>query len=235
MSPQRQPKYSLQRQATWIVVGLAILLIALIAVPPVRAQLIQWIRIGAVEIFRLEPTPTPSPVAPSVPAVSPSLTPAPTPTILHSPLDLAGQTTLEAAREKVVSFPIRLPGYPEDLGEPDQIYLQNPGGPVVIMVWFEEGSSGDIRMVLYEIGPTAQGFEKFDPRVIEETTVNGQPAVWVVGPYMLKARNGDMRVARLIEGATLIWVEDEITYRLETNLTLDEARQIADSLQPAVP
>jgi len=116
MSPQRQPKYSLQRQATWIVVGLAILLIALIAVPPVRAQLIQWIRIGAVEIFRLEPTPTPSPVAPSVPAVSPSLTPAPTPTILHSPLDLAGQTTLEAAREKVVSFPIRLPGYPEDLG-----------------------------------------------------------------------------------------------------------------------
>jgi hypothetical protein len=220
-------------------VSLAVIILALIAVPPVRAQIIQWIRIGVVEIFQVEPTPAPVPTAAPADAPSgapiastlPTLTPEPTPTALLSPLDLDGETTLEELRAEGLAFPVRLPAYPDDLGEPEKVFLQNAGGPVVILVWYDEGTTRDIRLVLYELGPTARGYEKIKPLVVEETTVNGQPAVWTVGPYMLKARNGDMRVYRLVEGATLIWVENEITYRLEIDLPLDEARKIAESLQ----
>jgi hypothetical protein len=41
---------------------------------------------------------------------------------------------------------------------------------------------------------------------------------------------------RLIDGNVLIWENNQITYRLETNLELDEAVRIAESLQtPSIP
>jgi hypothetical protein len=36
----------------------------------------------------------------------------------------------------------------------------------------------------------------------------------------------------MIEGHVLIWTEGEVTYRLETKLTLDEAIKVAESLEP---
>ncbi len=35
----------------------------------------------------------------------------------------------------------------------------------------------------------------------------------------------------LVEGHVLVWVEDEITYRLETDLNLEEAIRIAELLR----
>ena len=44
-------------------------------------------------------------------------------------------------------------------------------------------------------------------------------------------RNGDIQFTRMIDGHVLIWEENKITYRLETDLELDEAIRIAESLQ----
>ena len=71
-----------------------------------------------------------------------------------------------------------------------------------------------------------------NPARIEETTVNGQRAVWAVGPYPVAFSNGDRDFVRLIDGHVLIWTDGTITYRLETALELEAAIRIAESLEP---
>ena len=49
-------------------------------------------------------------------------------------------------------------------------------------------------------------------------------------------RHADIQFVRLIDGNVLIWEENKITHRLETDLALDEAIRIAESLQvPPIP
>ena len=74
--------------------------------------------------------------------------------------------------------------------------------------------------------------EKMQPQVIQETSVNGRRAVWTVGPYPLRLRNGELDFTRLIEGYVLIWTEGKVTYRLETNQSLEDAVKTAESLEP---
>jgi hypothetical protein len=40
---------------------------------------------------------------------------------------------------------------------------------------------------------------------------------------------------RLIDGHVLIWTDGNLTYRLETDLSLEEALKVAESLQPVKP
>jgi len=41
-----------------------------------------------------------------------------------------------------------------------------------------------------------------------------------------------MKVSRLVNGHVLIWENGEVTYRLETDLSMEEAVKIAESLEP---
>jgi hypothetical protein len=76
---------------------------------------------------------------------------------------------------------------------------------------------------------------KFDPQVIQETTVDGRYALWVEGPYVLELTDRNYVERYLLEGGTLVWEADGVTYRLETRLTLEEAIRIAESLRPVEP
>ena len=73
---------------------------------------------------------------------------------------------------------------------------------------------------------------KMGPKVIQETQVNGQHAIWAEGPYPLILRNGNVEFTRLIDGHVLIWTGVNVTYRLETDLSMEEALKVAESLQP---
>jgi hypothetical protein len=70
-----------------------------------------------------------------------------------------------------------------------------------------------------------------EPRTVGTAQVNGRPALWTTGPYILRLRGGDMDSRRLIEGHVLIWEQGPLTYRLETDLELEEAVKIAESLK----
>jgi hypothetical protein len=71
------------------------------------------------------------------------------------------------------------------------------------------------------------------PKVIRETQVNGQYAVWAEGVYPLKVSNGnEIEFTRLMSGHVLIWEGGDVTYRLETDLSMEEAIRIAESLEP---
>jgi hypothetical protein len=200
-----------------------VLLLALLAVPDVRAALIEFLQIGAVRIFLVEPTPAPA-----------TGTPVPTPILLPSLSELSGRTSLQAAQARV-DFPIQLPTYPESLGQPDYVFLQNMDGPVLVLAWADPDQPGGIALSLQQIPPGSYAVDKVKPEIIKTTTVNGNVALWVVGPYLLRLRSGDLDVRRLITGHVLVWQEGGFTYRLETDLPLEEAVKIASSLKSWQP
>jgi hypothetical protein len=199
---------------------------AALLVSPARACVLDWIRIGSVRIFFFIPTPT-------APPPDPSGTPAPriTPTFLQSVLDLAGETTLPDAQERA-GFPIQLPDYPSDLGQPNAVFLQQFNGPAVILVWLDSDQPGKVRMSLSESASELNIFEKYSPKSVQDTRVHDQPAVWVDGEYVLVMRDGDYTMTRLVnQSHTLIWTNGDMTFRLETDVDLDTAIQIAESIR----
>lgn len=203
----------------WALALLAALALLSLAVPQVRAGLVEFIQIGVVRIFLGAPTATPA--APA--------TVTPEPTLLPSLLDLAGHTTLAAARQ-AVAFPIRLPAYPTDLGPPDDVFLQDLDGSAVVLVWRDPVRPDRIRLSLHYLSSPAVGL-KGQPEAIQSTAVNGREALWTAGGYVIQVRSGNWDFRRLIDGHVLIWTEGGLTLRLETDLPLDEAVRIAESLR----
>lgn len=228
--PRRWAAPTGRRRWAWAL-GILALLLGILLVSPVRASLLEFLQLGAVRIRFLPITST------SMPAPIPSPTligtfPAPISTASpeRTGLDLKGETTLEAAQAHV-PFRIRLPTYPPDLGRPDWVFLQDWGGPVVILVWRDPARPDRARLALFQIGPGAF-VEKFAPQVLTATTVYGRPALWAEGPYLMQTRSGRWELMRLVEGHVLLWTEGEITYRLETITGMEEAVRIAESLSP---
>jgi hypothetical protein len=218
------------RRAVWALATLLIVVSGLLAVPEVRAALRSFLHIGAIEIVLPTPTPAmePSPTADTTPTAiaRPTLTLTP----LTSVLDLAGETTLEEAGTDV-KFPIQLPSYPPDLGPPDRVFVQDLGGPAVILVWLDPQEPDRVALSLHQLSADAFGQKFAEERtVIEHTTVNTQPAVWLRGPHVLQFKGG-LDGRRLVNGNVLIWQDGDLTYRLETELPLEEAVRIAESLR----
>jgi hypothetical protein len=220
-----------------VIAVVLIAILGLLAVPTVRAQILEFLELGGIRIFLGGPTGTPTATAGSSETPSPteipsgiSETPAKTPiSALNFLENLSGETSLSQARG-AVDYPVRLPTYPTDLGEPDLVYLQDIGGPVVVLVWLQPGENDAVRLSLLELGPGALG-EKTPPEVIQETEVNGKRAIWTEGAHLLNFKNGIQLVQFVAQGNILIWESEGITYRMESNLTLEEAVKIAESLQ----
>jgi len=233
-----QPRAVPRRRPNRLAFGLVLLLLALSAlllVSPVRARILDWIRIGSVQIFFGQPTATPTPSA--APAAGTgtgvpqsTLTPAPTPTFVRSVLNIGGELPFAQAQEQA-GFPIRLPAYPPDLDSPSHVFLQQMNGPVVVLVWVEPNDPTKVRLSISEAPSSQRIFEKYDPKSVQETRVGSFPAVWLDGEYVLVMRNGNFTMTRLItQGHTLIWSTGQMTFRMETDVDLAEAIRIAESI-----
>jgi hypothetical protein len=212
------------RKLVWALTILLLAFASLMSVPTVRAAVIEFIQIGVVRIFPSnEQTPSETP--------DPKTTPTAVPTSLIPFLEsIAGETSLLEAR-RVASYPIALPTYPLDLGEPDRVFLQDAGEAMVILIWNNEQNTGQVKMSLHLIPPDSWVIKKANLEVIEITSVHGQQAAWTTGPYPLIMQDRDIQFTRLIDGHVLIWTVGDITYRLETDLPMEEAIKIAESLQ----
>jgi hypothetical protein len=226
----------------------ALLALTLAAVPPVRAALLEALRIGAVRILPADPgpqlraptrpgaIPTPTGAPLGLPtAASPATAPPTSATPSGSRpaiLDLAGRTTLADARERA-GFPIRLPSYPPDLGPPDHVHLQNLGGPVVVLVWMDPTAPREPLLSLHYLSAGTYA-QKSAVEVVRRTRVNGRPAAWTEGPHVLEYLVGGVVAPderRLVDGHTLVWENGERTHRLESRLSLREAVRVAESLR----
>jgi len=218
------------RHLVWATLIVLFILAGLLVVPQVRAAVVEFLQLGAIRVLLVEPTPTAATPPPTAsPKAPPTATPRPSPTPITSLLNLAGQMTFAEAQSRV-DFPIRLPAEPSDLGPPDTVFLQDWGGPAVILVWLEPDHRDQVHLSLHQLG--ANTFvQKVQPKVLRETEVHGERALWTEGPYLLQLRNGGYDVQRLVEGHVLLWQEGEVTYRLESNLSLEEAVRIAESIR----
>lgn len=223
--PQRGLLFS---RPAWIVSAVLILLALLFSVPTVRAQILEFIQIGRVKIFLVEPTPVPTTTP-----LPPTSTPLPADSV-HTLQGIAGEVSFTEAAGKI-SYPVELPTYPVGLGKPDHVFIQDLGEPVLILVWMDPNHTDQVLLSLSFIPEGSFALEKVKPRIIQETTVNGQPAVWTEGPYILKLKNGDIDLRRFIKGNVLIWEDKTITYRLETGLSMENAVKIAESLKTYTP
>jgi len=226
-----QPRFN-SKALAWSLTIILVLCSSMMLIPPARAAILEIIQIGVVRIFPRSIEPTAEVIHTATPVVITSTAPASD--LIPILNQMAGKTTLIDAQNKV-EFPILLPTYPADLGQPDNVYLQNADGNMVILVWLDPQQPDKVLISLHFIPNGSWAIHKMSPKVIQETRVNGQQAIWAEGPYPLILRNGDVQFTRLIEGHVLIWADDEITYRLETDLPILEAIKIAESLKPIPP
>jgi hypothetical protein len=232
LRPSTRPRF-VSRRFAWTLTIILILFSSLMLIPPARAAIIEFIQIGIVRIFRAEPTPVTPPQQEFPSTMVPvTATPAPTSQPLIPILErLAGEQTLEEAQQ-TVGYPILLPSYPPDLGQPDRVFVQDAEGDMTILIWIDPERPGQVLMSLHMIPPGSWAVDKMNPALVQETTVNGQRAAWAVGPYPVRFSNGNLDFVSLVEGHVLIWTDGEITYRLETGLDLEEAIKVAESLEP---
>lgn len=247
-----EPERRQSRRQRWALVAgvVALVLAGLLAVPPVRAAVLEFFRIGNVRIFPYEPTflstvpassPTaaspltaPSATASGAPAratVRSSSTPTPTQVPTPTPRQDVGISLAEARRQ--VDFRIRLPAYPPGLGPPDRVFVERLDGPLLVLVWLDKQDPDRPRFVVYELGSRVL-IDKYTESIqkTRETEVNGQRAVWGEGPHFLAMIRGDEALRwRRVESSALVWTGNGLTYRLETDLPFAEAVKIAESVR----
>ena len=180
----------------------AAVLVTLLATPPVRAAVLDWFGFGGVVVER--GTPGPGPAAP--------------------PPEVTGDTSVAEAGD-AVDFTVWVP---IELGAPDGVEV-SADRRLVSMTW-SDGRDGVVRLDQFD-GRLDFTIAKRAPRVFY-AAVDGTDALWFEEPHevVLLEPDGDRRrqSARLA-GHTLIWQDGSTTLRIEGDLTLERAVEIAES------
>ena len=197
----------------WAAAAAALLALAIVLVPQTRTAVADAataiLRFAGIELASGPPTKT----LPATP----------------SPLPSTASVTLDQARQRA-RFSI---GVPARLGPPERVQVSDPdttGAPRVVSLLYRGGM---VRLDEFD-GELAPFFaKKLDVSDAVWTDVQGSPAVWIPTPHAVVYvdRQGVERdeTARLA-GATLIWQRAAVTYRLEGNLTIEEALSIVRSV-----
>ena len=197
-----------------LAVVLVAALLAALAIPDARSALLRFFHIGAARIEVVDELPTVVPEPPE----------------LDLEIALGERVSLAQARRRA-GFDLL------ELDErPDRVYL-GPRGTV----WFLYGRPDAVRLLVAQT-PQLRVDEPFILKKlagagvhVESTRVRGNPAYFLSGePHelILIDEHGIpvQETARLAQDV-LLWEEDGRTYRLEGDLTLDEALDIANSLR----
>lgn len=204
--PRWRPVNRVVAAAVAVLVALAT---AMVVSPAVRAAVYDLLRIGGVEIHENQPPP-----ATPLPGVDP-------------PLPGERDVSLAQARQ-AADFRLTLPA---GLGEPGTVRLID-GARVVSMAF--ASAHGTIRVDQFD-GGLAPMFSKFAlADDVHQVTVADSPAIWVDRPHpvLYTDRDGSMHdESPRMAGSTLIWEKDGITYRVEGDLTQQQAITIAESLR----
>lgn len=212
---QRQRRRLGGLRVAQVAVALLIVLAALLlAVPDIRAGVIAFFRIGAVEV--------------QVTTATPLAQFRPENNLPPSVLSFPGATTLEDARQHF-PYPLTLP---TALGVPDRVYLIQAVQPIVVLAWLQP--SGGVDVSLHLLPPGVYALKMYEGE-LEETQLDGVRALWLPNPhiYMLQT-NRDHFERRDVLAHALVWEADNgITYRLETDRPLDDALRIAESIPTA--
>ena len=205
----RQPRTIRSMRPRWIAaVVVALLATGLVASPQARAAVADVLRFAGVDVQWGSDADD----APRVP---------------ESPLPGAEPASLVAARE-LAAFEI---GVPALLGQPDRVVVADRARVVSLLY---AGPDGRIRLDEFD-GRLEPIFFKTVDTSARSAPVDGDPGWWLPRPHSVRYVDRDGVVhdetARLA-ASTLIWESDDVSYRLEADVELDEAVRIAESMEP---
>ncbi|HEV8602681.1 MAG TPA: hypothetical protein VGQ68_04705 [Gaiellaceae bacterium] len=205
--PRRRFRLPPRRVLALAVAVLLVAVGAVLAVPPARTAILDWLGLSGVKIVRVEKLP---------------------PTPLRTDLGLGREVTLAEAKRRA---PWVVVPTGKGVGAPDHVYYSTriPRGQVALL-W---GSPAEVRLLMTEFNGEAFIEKLIGPDTTAESVrVNGDPGVWISGPHVFYYRdaNGRMRqeTDRLSQSA-LIWRHDYLTLRLEGDLSKHDALRLAAS------
>ncbi|MDX1412614.1 MAG: hypothetical protein R3293_00375 [Candidatus Promineifilaceae bacterium] len=200
------------RWAVALVLVVVLGLLVATTVPPVRAALLRILQIGAVQVNVDEES-----------IIAPGLTPEPEPVSIA---DLGEPISMEEA-DAFLTF--RDPAYPPALGRPDVVYGQNLiyREPVISFFWQEQNDRPQIVLTQIEIPNFGVKWAIGDQ--VLETEVGDHPAVWIEGPHVFDLNNAAVDLDTRLATNVLIWSDGDVTYRLEGEISIEDARFIAES------
>jgi hypothetical protein len=205
----------------------ATLAVGVLAIPPARAAIARFFRIGSAEIHRDPP--------PADRATVPTLAPgAPLP-------DLGEQSTLAAVRRRMPT--LALPTI-ERLGPPDEVWHAPQASGKASLVYTASddlppaANTPGIGLLVQEFAGDGRTFvEKYlqEGTDVEAVTVGDEQGIFVSGDthaiwYTAPDGTEYSEVGRLV-GNALIFPRGDLTIRLEGDLSRDEMLEIANSLQ----
>ena len=210
-----QPQPTRDKHLRWAVaLALFVVLLSasLLAIPPVRAAVFEWLRIGAIEVFVVEEVPAAETAVPL------------------SILDLGEAITLEEA-QAVFPEPLRQPA---DWDAANPVYSQQFLGrlPTITMQW---RTADGVSVTLSQIAAPYLGMKWASGEQVVETAVAGKTAVWIEGPHPLRLKTGESDMQINIDSNVLIWTEGTITYRLEGQFNRETAVQLAEIITTNAP
>jgi hypothetical protein len=136
------------------------------------------------------------------------------------------------------------PAVPSALGEPDAVYLRflDNGTNLGMLAWaptddLPETKETGLGALLLEFSapPDVELLLKsVDPRfgTVTHVSVDGNPGYWVYGASNLTIFEGQGQSETRPSGNVLVWADGGVAYRLESDLSMNQALQIAESMQP---
>ena len=149
-------------------------------------------------------------------------------------LQLGERLTLDEAQARV-PYHILVPG--DDVGRPDEVYLDERPGIAQVTLLYR--SNGDVELLITQFEATAAAdvaTKEVGPgTTVERVAVAGAEGFWIEGdPHVLLYRDPAGNViedrVRLV-GDVLIWQHGHLTVRLEGASSLQEAVQLAESVE----
>ncbi len=222
------------RVLKWAVVAFFALMVVIISVPEARAFVTEIIRIGAIQIFIGQPTTTPTPI----PAATRTATAIePLRFDIASAIYMPNETTLGDAIVQL-KRPIQLPTHPANIGKPDHVYVQQfRPGLLVTLVWLMPNDADQVWLTL-DILDTQMIASKFIDNAgqYRPVQVNNTQAQFLSGLHQVGFFGGQSQIFRKVNGNVLIWVvgkSPQLTYRLEGDVSQEEAVRIAESMHDA--
>jgi hypothetical protein len=147
---------------------------------------------------------------------------------------LYGRESSLAEARTVVPFTVLLPA---SLDDPDLVYLdRDRGGAAIVSLVY--GGRERARLVLTQWIARSILFDKlllYDAPT-EYVDVGGAAGLWIAGPdhdvFYLGTLGQEDRVGGYLAGNVLVWQRGRVSYRLEANVSLRRALELAGSLRP---
>ena len=207
LAPRRRWRPSRRTLAIALAV-LAVAVAGVLAVPPARSALLDWLGFGGVELEFVDELPARA---------------------VSSDLDLGERTTLAQARRRA-GFDVVEP--PHELGRHAVYFREPPDGG---MVSFLYGRPGSVKLLISEFNGD---YRPYVHKILKVTTravpsrVDGTPALWLEGAHFIEYadaagvfQSDSVRIARRV----LLWRHDGLTFRLEGAVSRQQAIEIAEA------